>query len=145
MANETVVCTYRVRPDAEERFAGLLRTHWRTLHGLGFVTGEPPLVLRGTDGGLTYVEIFTWVEGGFGVAHEHPDVLMIWEAMDPLLEDRDGRPKWEFPHFVRVAVEAGPAGQGASPTCSPSTPCSAPSRTSRGARSCSCCLPVAAR
>jgi hypothetical protein len=26
--------------------------------------------------------------------------------MDPLLEDRDGRPKWEFPHFVRVAVEA---------------------------------------
>ena len=104
MANETVVCTYRVRPDAEGRFAGLLRTHWRTLHGLGFVTGEPPLVLRGTDGGLTYVEIFTWVEGGFGQAHEHPDVLMIWEAMDPLLEDRDGRPKWEFPHFVRVAV-----------------------------------------
>src|SRR3984885_13203323 len=72
MANETVVCTYRVRPDAEERFADLLRTHWRTLHGLGFVTGEPPLVLRGTDGGLTYVEIFTWVEGGFGLAHEHP-------------------------------------------------------------------------
>ena len=73
MANETVICTYRVRPDAEERFAGLL---------------------------------FTWVEGGFGLAHEHPDVLMIWEAMDPLLEDRDGRPKWEFPHFVRVSVEA---------------------------------------
>jgi len=49
-------------------------------------------------------EIFTWIEGGFGLAHEHPDVLMIWEAMDPLLEDRDGRPKWEFPHFVRVSV-----------------------------------------
>ena len=106
MANETVVCTYRVRPDAEEHFADLLKRHWRTLHGLGFVTGEPPLVLRGTDGGLTYVEIFTWVEGGFGMAHEHPDVLMIWEAMDPLLEDREGRPKWEFPHFMRVAVEA---------------------------------------
>jgi hypothetical protein len=40
------------------------------------------------------------------MAHEHPDVLMIWEAIDPLLEDRDGRPKWEFPHFARVAVEA---------------------------------------
>jgi hypothetical protein len=25
------------------------------------------------------------------MAHEHPDVLMIWEAMDPLLEDREGR------------------------------------------------------
>jgi hypothetical protein len=62
MANETVVCTYRVRPDA-------------------------------------------WIEGGFGLAHEHPDVLMIWEAMDPLLEDRDGRPKWEFPHFAPVSVD----------------------------------------
>jgi hypothetical protein len=105
MANQTVVCTYRVRPDAEEHFADLLGTHWRTLRGLGFVTGEPPLRLRGTDGGLTYVEIFTWVEGGFSLAHEHPDVLMIWEAMDPLLEERDGRPKWEFPDFVKVAVE----------------------------------------
>ena len=106
MANEIVVCTYRVRADAEERFAELLSGHWRTLHDLGFVTDEPPLVLRGTDEGLTYVEIFTWVEGGFGLAHEHPDVLVIWEAMDPLLEDREGRPKWEFPHFARVTVGA---------------------------------------
>jgi hypothetical protein len=106
MANETVVCTYRVREDSEPRFAELLADHWRTLHGLGFVTDERPLVLRGSDGGLTYVEIFTWVEGGFDRAHEHPDVLMIWEAMDPLLEERDDRPKWEFPHFVRVAVGA---------------------------------------
>ena len=92
MANETVICTYRVRPEAEDRFLGLLGRHWSTLRDLGFVTGEEPLVLRGTDGGLTYVEIFTWVEGGFGQAHEHPDVLAIWEPMDPLLEERDGRP-----------------------------------------------------
>jgi hypothetical protein len=50
------------------------------------------------------VEIFTWVEGGFGQAHEHPDVLAIWEPMDPLLEERDGRPRWEFPHFERVTL-----------------------------------------
>ena len=31
---------------------------------------------------------------------------MIWEAMDPLLEEREGRPKWEFPHFARVTVGA---------------------------------------
>jgi hypothetical protein len=104
LAQETVVCTYRVRADAEERFADLLSRHWRTLRGLGFVTDEPPLVLRGTDEGLTYIEIFTWVEGGFAQAHEHPDVLMIWEAMDPLLEERGGRLKWEFPHYVKVAV-----------------------------------------
>jgi len=31
-------------------------------------------------------------------------VLAIWERMDPLLEERDGRLKWEFPHYERVAL-----------------------------------------
>jgi hypothetical protein len=106
MANETVICTYRVRADGEERFADLLDRHWCTLHELGFVTDERPLVFRSVEDGLTYVEIFTWVEGGFGQAHEHPDVLAIWEPMEPLLEDRDGRPRWEFPHFERVLVSS---------------------------------------
>lgn len=99
MAKETVLATYRVRAKDEERFVRLLRGHWRTLHDLGFVTDEPPLVLRDTDE-PTYVEMFTWVDGGFDRAHEHPDVLAVWEAMDPLLEARDGRPKWEFPHYL---------------------------------------------
>ncbi|MGH3399422.1 MAG: hypothetical protein ACRDPO_32515 [Streptosporangiaceae bacterium] len=104
MANETVICTYRVRPEAEDRFAELLGRHWDTLHELGFVTDAESLVFRSLDQPLTYVEIFTWVEGGFDRAHEHPDVLAIWEPMDPLLEDRDGLPKWEFPHFERVPL-----------------------------------------
>jgi hypothetical protein len=106
MTKETVICTYRVRADAEDSFRELLGRHWRTLHGLGFVTDDAALVFRGTDGGLTYVEIFTWVEGGFAQAHEHPDVLAIWEPMDPLLEDRDGLPRWEFPHFEQVTLTA---------------------------------------
>jgi len=106
MVNETVICTYRVRPDGEERFAELLNHHWCTLHALGFVTDERPLVFRSIDHGLTYVEIFTWVEGGFGQAHEHPDVLAIWEPMESLLEERDGRARWEFPHFERVLVSS---------------------------------------
>jgi hypothetical protein len=103
VANKTVICTYRVRRDTEAEFAGLLARHWPTLHGLGFVTDDDPLVLRrDDDSGPTYVEIFTWVENGFELAHEHPDVLAIWEPMDPLLEERDGRRKWEFPHFDKV-------------------------------------------
>jgi hypothetical protein len=98
MAKETVICTYRVRPADEDRFLALLRRHWTTLHDLGFVTDERSQVLRDVEE-PTYVEIFTWVEGGFGMAHEHPDVLAIWEPMDPLLEERGGRPKWEFPHY----------------------------------------------
>ncbi len=102
-----MVCTYRVSPGNEERFLDLLRRHWRTLSGLGFITNEESLVLRSLeDSRPTYLEIFTWVAGGFGQAHEHPDVLAIWERMDPLLEDRDGQPKWEFPHFERIALGA---------------------------------------
>jgi len=106
MAKETVICTYRVRADAEEQFRQLLGRHWRTLRELGFVTEQKSLVFRSAESGLTYVEIFTWVEGGFEQAHEHPDVLAIWEKMDPLLEQRDGLPKWEFPHYQPVSLRA---------------------------------------
>ena len=104
MANQTVVCTYRVRADAEPDFLDLLDRHRRTLHELGFVTDEPSRVLRELADQPTYVEIFTWVEGGFEQAHEHPAVLAIWEPMEPLLEDRDGLPKWDFPHYERIAL-----------------------------------------
>jgi hypothetical protein len=106
MAKETVICTYRVRDDVEDLFLQLLRRHWRTLHELGFVTDDESLVFRTKEDGLTYVEIFTWVEGGFDQAHEHPDVLAIWEPMEPLLEERAGLPKWDFPHYERVALAA---------------------------------------
>jgi hypothetical protein len=105
MANETVICTYRVKASEEEHFTHLLARHWATLDALGLVAGDRAMVFRSVDtAGPTYVEIFTWVEGGFDQAHEHPDVLAIWEAMDPLLEERDGRPKWEFPHYEQVSI-----------------------------------------
>ncbi len=106
MANETVICTYRVRPESEETFMGLLSRHWSTLHRLGFVTEEESLVFRSLDSPPTFVEVFTWVEGGFDRAHQHPDVLAVWEPMDPLLEERDGLPKWDFPHFERIHLRA---------------------------------------
>jgi hypothetical protein len=105
MAKETVICTYRVRADAEDEFRHLLARHWTTLHELGFVTEDVSRVFRCTDE-PTYVEIFTWVQGGFANAHEHPDVLAIWEPMEPLLEERDGRPRWEFPHYEPVQLNA---------------------------------------
>ena len=104
MANQTVICTYRVRPQAEDEFVTLLARHWETLHDLGFVTDDESVVFKEVDTRPTYVEIFTWVAGGFERAHEHPDVLAIWEPMDPLLEERDGRPKWEFPHYERIPL-----------------------------------------
>jgi hypothetical protein len=102
---QTVICSYRVRADSEDRFVELLGRHWRTLRELEFVTADESLVFRSLeDDSPTYVEIFTWVEGGFDRAHEHPDVVAVWEAMDPLLEERAGRPRWEFPHYQRVTL-----------------------------------------
>ena len=106
MAKEAVICTYRVGPDAEESFVELLKRHWHTPHELGFVTDERSLGFRGMDCWSTYVEIFTLVEGGFDRAHEHPDVIAIWEPMEPLLEEREGLPRWDFPHYQRVALPA---------------------------------------
>ena len=105
MAEETVICTYRVRSESEPRFLEILGRHWATLRELEFVTSERSLVFRNLDE-PTYVEIYTWVDGGFAQAHEHPDVLALWEAMDPLLEERDGKPKWEFPHYTMVRLGA---------------------------------------
>jgi hypothetical protein len=84
--------------DAEPAFRRLMERQWDTLHDLGFVTDDTSVVLRQVDES-TFVKIFTWVEGGFEQAHEHPDVLAIWEPMEPLLEDRGGLPKCEFPHY----------------------------------------------
>jgi len=104
MTKQTVICTYRVRADAEPEFVELLGRHWPMLHELGFATDEPSVIYRQLDDHPTYVEIFTWAEGGYEQAREHPAVLGIWGPMDPLLEDRHGLPKWDFPHYERVTL-----------------------------------------
>ncbi|WP_322752303.1 hypothetical protein [Frankia sp. Cas3] len=102
---QTCIWSYQVRPDAEGDFVGLLERHWPTLHGLGLVTDEPPIVLRSAEGPLTYVEIFTWETEGMRPAHDHPDVIEIWEPMKRLVEERvEARnvPGMSFPLFNRV-------------------------------------------
>lgn len=103
---ETVLCTYRVARGQEAAFVALLERHWPALHELGLTTEEPAVVYRGTDeeGGTFFVELFTWKPGAVGRAHEHPDVLAIWEPMGKLTEPRGGRPGMEFPHVERVAM-----------------------------------------
>ncbi len=102
MPNQTVICTYRVRADAEIAFREMLARHWPTLHDLGFVTGGPSMIYRKLDARPTFIEIFTWTEGGYEQAREHPAVLAIWAPMDPLLEERDGLATWDFPHYERI-------------------------------------------
>ena len=95
-----------MRAETEVAFRELLARHWPTLRQLGFVTSEPSAIYRELDAPPTYVEVFTWAEGGYELAREHPAVLAIWAPMDPLLEERDGQPKWDFPHFERTVLDA---------------------------------------
>jgi hypothetical protein len=100
MANK-VFCHYRVAPGNEAAFETLLREHWPTLHRLGLVSDEPSQHYKGEDqeGGPLYIEIFDWLDGAMRRAHEHPEVMAIWEPMDQLCEPRHGKPNMEFPHL----------------------------------------------
>ena len=107
MPAPTAVCLYRVSRGREIEFAELLKRHWPTLHSLGLVTEDHPLHYRGAerDGGPLFVEIFTWAsEEASGIAHEHPEVMAIWEPMDRLTESRAGRPNMEFPHVEPIQI-----------------------------------------
>ena len=100
-----VICQYRVKAGAESAFEELLAAHWPTLHRLGLVTDEPSQQFRGTEQRSAeplYVEIFEWLDGAVDRAHEHPDVMRIWEPMDTLCEARGDKLNMEFPHFERI-------------------------------------------
>ena len=76
-----------------------------TLRRLGLITDRPPVLVRSANG--TYIEVFEWATAeAAGLAHQHPEVAQVWEAMGriadfpPLdsLEESKGR----FTHFTPV-------------------------------------------
>lgn len=103
----TVLCLYRVSSGREAEFTRLLERHWPALRALDLVTDDPPQHYRGAepDGGPLFVEIFRWKdEEASRLAHEHPEVMAVWEPMDALTERRGGRPNMEFPHVQPLAL-----------------------------------------
>ena len=104
---ETVICIYRVRAGNEEAFQKLLARHWPTLRTLGLTSESPPRHYRGAEqsGEPLFVEMFEWADAAAAeTAHQHPEVMAIWEPMDRLTERRDGRPNMEFPHVQPLDV-----------------------------------------
>lgn len=101
----TVICHYRVASGNENKFEDLLRNHWPTLKRLGLVTEEASKHFKGAEqdnGQPIYFEIFDWLDGAVDRAHEHPEVMAIWEPMDQLCEERGGKPSMEFPHVQKL-------------------------------------------
>ncbi len=102
----TVICHYRVARGNEAAFEKLLARHWPTLRRLELATADPPQHFKGeeTDSGEPiYFEIFDWVDGAVDRAHEHPEVMAIWEPMDQLCEARGDKPNMEFPHVETLS------------------------------------------
>jgi quinol monooxygenase YgiN len=108
MPAETVICTFRIKPDQLDVFMDLLRQHHPTLSKLELVTDTPPRTYLGQDRsgpGPVVVDIFEWVDReAASAAHQHPEVATIWEAMEPLCESRYGMPAMDFPHFEPLAL-----------------------------------------
>jgi hypothetical protein len=104
--DSVVVCTYRVKAGREKEFIALLKRHWPTLRKLGLVHELPRMALQGRDTEQTscFVEVFAWKDRGVEVAHNHPEVIALWEPMEQMCEARDGRPATEFPHYADLEL-----------------------------------------
>ena len=104
---QTVIAIYRVQADKEEEFNGLLRKHYPALKAVGLVTDDEPVIYRGEErgGGPIVFEIFHWKNAEApGIAHQLPEVMAVWEPMGALVEERDGKPKMQFPHVTLQEV-----------------------------------------
>ena len=100
---ETVLVTYHAKPGAEAELARVLARHWDTLRQLKLVLDAPHVVVRGDEGGKTYiVEIATWRDANIP-DHAPPAVLAIWEEMRKLVEPRNGRPGIDFVEVAPIA------------------------------------------
>ncbi len=103
----TVICTYRVKESTQPDFHALMTRHWPTLKKLGLATSERPLLYTGKDesGQPLLVEIFSWIDPQAPErAHADPEVMAIWNAMEPFLEERSGHRKWEFVHVAPAPI-----------------------------------------
>ena len=106
MASETVFCVFRVQKGRGDELLKLCREHDETLRRLDLVTHEPAKLFRGEDHGGSFIfKIFAWKSAvALDAARQHPEVQRLWEAMEPLCEERGGQPSMEFPHVVPVEL-----------------------------------------
>jgi hypothetical protein len=107
MKPEVVFALYRPRPGKDADLRRLIAEHLPVLRRLELVTDRPALLVRAKDG--TYVEVFEWrTSESATLAHQHPEVAKVWEAMGeiadfPALESL-AEAKERFSHFEPVSI-----------------------------------------
>ena len=99
---ETVLATFRVKPDQLSAFLKLMPQYWSELRAQNLVFAEPHLILQGDEHGRpTIVEVFSWKDHD---APEHVPVQIqqYWDKINSMVEPRDGHPGVEFPEMTLV-------------------------------------------
>lgn len=74
---DVVIVAYRPKPGCDAALLELARDHVPHLRRLGLATDRPALLLSARDGII--VEVFEWKAGAIATAHQHPDILRMWE------------------------------------------------------------------
>jgi hypothetical protein len=107
MKPEIVFALYRPHAGKDAELRRLIAQHLPVLRRLELVTDRPAILVRAKDG--TYVEVFEWRSAQASkLAHEHPEVARVWEAMGavaefPALESLE-EARERFSHFQPVAL-----------------------------------------
>jgi hypothetical protein len=102
-----VIALYKPHAGKDAELRRIIAQHLPVLRRLELVTDRPAILARAKDG--TYLEIFEWrTAESADLAHHHPEVAKVWEAMGaiadyPALESL-GEARERFPHFEPVTV-----------------------------------------
>ena len=80
MSGQMNFCIYKANDGKEAELEALIRKHLPTMRELGLITDRDAYLSRSEDG--SYIEVFQWATAdGPRLAHEHPRIAAIWEAM----------------------------------------------------------------
>lgn len=105
MNPEIVIAMYRPHEGKDADLRALIREHIPTLRRLALITDRPAMLLQARNG--TYLEIFEWKE--VRVAHDYPEVMRIWDAMELVADFVSlaslGEAPLSFPHFTPIDLE----------------------------------------
>ena len=107
MKPEVVFALYRPHPGKDAELRRLIAQHLPVLRRLELATERPAILVRAKDG--TYIEVFEWrTEESAKLAHEHPEVARVWEAMAEIADfpalDGLEEAKQRFSHFEPIAL-----------------------------------------
>lgn len=101
-----VIAAYRPKTGKLHDLRELVRSHVPRLRELGLATDSVSHLLEAADG--TLLEVFEWVSAeAVSTAHEHPEVLVLWEQFASLCDHVSPASVPEcaelFPHFKPLA------------------------------------------